>query len=111
MKIVPACLLIGEVTISGFLAAKQAPVASAMMFPLLAITILFNIYIRQKHFMAADFLPGCDCVKADRRNNIDGPMDLRFISNHYRQPELRYKELYPSNASLQLQLKHGLIGV
>lgn len=109
MQIVPTSLFIGEFTISGFLALKKAPVASTLMLPLIFITLLFNIYIREKHFKATEFLPGCECVEADRRNNMDGPMDLRFISNHYLQPELRDKELWPSNASLEMQLKHGII--
>lgn len=109
MQLVPVCLLIAEITIVGFLALKTAPVASALMIPLLIITILFTIYIRQKHFMVTNFLPGCDCVAKDRKNNIDGPMDMRFISNQYLQPELRDKELYPTNAALQRQLQHGMI--
>lgn len=109
MQIVPTSLLIAEITIVGFLALKVAPLASSLMFPLVVITVLFNIYIRQKHFMATNFLPGWDCVEADRKNNFDGPMDMSFIGNHYMQPELRDKEVYPSNASLELQLKHGLI--
>ena len=110
MQLVPVCLLIAEVTILGFLTLKLAPVAFAMMIPLWIVTVLFSIYMRQKHFMATNFLPGCDCVDMDRRNNIDGPMDTtRFISNQYLQPELRDKELHPSNASLQRQLQHGMI--
>jgi len=109
MQIIPTSLFIGEATILGFLTAKSANLAWAFMVPLIIITILFNIYIRQKHFKATSYLPGCECVEADRKNNIDGPMDLRFISNHYMQPELRDKELYPTNASLELQLKHGMV--
>ena len=109
MQIIPTSLLIGEVTISGFLALKTAPVATALMFPLIVVTVLFNIYIRQKHFAATQFLPGCECVEADRKNNLDGPMDLSFISDRYLQPELRHKEVFPSNASFALQLKHGMV--
>ncbi len=109
MKVVPTSLFIAEATIVGFLAAKSSPVASALMIPLVGITILFNIYIRQKHFKATDFIPGCRCVEEDLKNNMDGPMDLRFISNHYLQPELRDKALYPRNATLAMQLRHGMI--
>jgi hypothetical protein len=109
MRLVPVCILIAEVTIVGFLALKTAPIALALMIPLLIITILFTIYIHQKHFIAANHLPGCDCVNADRKNNIDGPMDMRFLIDQYLQPELRDKVLYPTNASLQRQIKHGMI--
>eukprot|EP00536_Pseudo-nitzschia_multiseries_P006000 jgi/Psemu1/239012/estExt_Genewise1.C_1230035 len=109
MQIVPVSLIIAEVTIVGFLALKNAPVAYSLMLPLLYVTVLFNVYIRQKHFAVANFLPGCVCVEADSRNNADGPMDMRFLTNQYQQPELRDKEVYPSNASLERQLKHGIL--
>jgi len=109
MQIVPVSLLIAELTIVGLLALKKVPVASSAMIPLVIVTVLFNIYIRQKHFSATDFLPGIDCVEADRKNNQDGPMDMRFISNQYKQPELRDKNLWPSNASLERQLRYGMV--
>lgn len=109
MQIVPVSLLIAELTIVGLLALKKVPVASSAMIPLVIVTVLFNIYIRQKHFSATDFLPGIDCVEADRKNNQDGPMDMRFISNQYKQPELRDKTLWPSNASLERQLRYGMV--
>ena len=105
----PVCLLIAEVTIVGFLALKTAPVASGLMIPLLIITILWTIYMKQKHFMVTNYLPGADCVEFDRRNNIDGPMDMRFLRGLYIQPELRDKKLYPTNASLERQMHFGMI--
>ena len=36
-------------------------------------------------------------------------MDMRFIKDQYIQPELRDKELYPTNASLERQLHFGMI--
>jgi len=111
MRLIPVCILIAEVTIVGFLALKKASIASGLMLFLLLITILWTIYIRQKHFMVTNFLPGCDCIHTDRKNNVDGHMDMKFLteSNQYLQPELRDKALYPTNASLQRQLKHGII--
>ena len=79
------------------------------MIPLLIITILWTIYIKQKHFMVTNYLPGCDCVDVDCRNNYVGPMDMRFLKGQYIQPELRDKELYPTNASLERQLHFGMI--
>merc|ERR1712238_264412 len=111
MRLIPVCLLIAEVTIVGFLALKKASIASGLMLFLLLISILWTIYIHQKHFTVTNFLPSCDCINTDRTNNIDGPMDMRFLteSDQYLQPELRDKALYPRNASLQQQLKHGMI--
>ena len=59
--------------------------------------------------MVTNYLPGCDCVDVDCRNNYVGPMDMRFLKGQYIQPELRDKELYPTNASLERQLHFGMI--
>ena len=110
MQIVPTSLIIGELTIVGFLALKTAPLASSLMIPLLLVTILFNIYIRQMHFAVTNFLPGCVCAEVDRKNKMDGQMHMKFLSmNQYKQPELRDKELYPKNASFERQLQHGIL--
>jgi len=109
MGLVPVCLLIAELTIVGFLALKTAPVASVLMIPLLAITILWTLYMKQKHFKATNYLPGFDCVDVDRKNNTEGPMDMSFLKGLYLQPELRDKELYPTNASLKRQEHFGMI--
>ena len=109
MHLIPVCLLIAEITIFGFLLLKTARIASGLMIPLLIITLLWTVYIHQKHFTATNYLPGCDCVNTDRRNNINGPMDMGFLTDQYIQPELRDKELYPTNASLERQVHFGTI--
>lgn len=109
MQIIPTSLLIGEATISGFLTLKSAPVSAALMLPLIGMTVLFNLYIRQKHFKATAYLPVCECLNADRRNNLNGNLDLGLTSTLYLQPELREKEAFPSNATLAMQLKHGIV--
>ena len=109
MNLVPVCLLIAELTIVGFLAMKTSPIASGLMIPLLVLTILWAIYMKQKHFKATNYLPGCDCVDVDQKNNLEGPMDMSFLKGLYIQPELRDKELYPTNASLQRQEQFGMV--
>ena len=107
MKLVPACMLIGEITIVGFLGLKRTPAASALMIPLLIITILFTIYLGQKHFEMTKFLAAQHCMDEDQKNST---MDLSFLKGKYIQPEMRHKKEYPTNASLEFQRSHGLQG-
>eukprot|EP00339_Tiarina_fusa_P008824 CAMPEP_0117054938 /NCGR_PEP_ID=MMETSP0472-20121206/38072_1 /TAXON_ID=693140 ORGANISM="Tiarina fusus, Strain LIS" /NCGR_SAMPLE_ID=MMETSP0472 /ASSEMBLY_ACC=CAM_ASM_000603 /LENGTH=882 /DNA_ID=CAMNT_0004770715 /DNA_START=137 /DNA_END=2785 /DNA_ORIENTATION=- len=109
-KIVPICMIIAEVTIVGLLALKKAAAASAMMFPLLVITILFSVYINQQHFRMTEHLPAKDCLAIDLRNNIEGEMDYEFLRDKYKQPELCERELFPENTTLDREVAQGLFG-
>lgn len=110
MKLVPSCILIGEITIAGFLGLKKTPAASALMIPLLIITILFVIYLGQQHFLMTKFLSAQQCMDEDRKNNAGRPMDLSGLKGKYVQPEMRNKKEYPTNASLEFQRTHGFQG-
>lgn len=74
---------------------KKAVIATPLMIPLIVITILFNAYIRQQHFRAAEFLPSRECLKEDLRN---GPgFDLSFTKGAYVQVEMQDKKKFPVN--------------
>ena len=75
------------------------------MAPLIAITILFNAYIRQQHFRVAEHLPSRECMKADLQCGPD--FDLSFTTKAYLQEELRDKKLYPENLSTEIALGSG----
>ena len=81
----------------GLLASKQSFIATPLMAPLIAITILFNAYIRQQHFRVAEYLPSRECLKYDLQNGPD--FDLSFTNGAYLQEELREKKVYPENLS------------
>ena len=107
MKIIPTCMLIAQVTILGMLALKKAATASAMMFPLFVITILFSAYIRQKHFAMAENLPARDCLTTDMKYTDEegNPNeDFEFLRKEYVQPELRDKQLMPENATTDQEI-------
>lgn len=97
-SILPFIMIIAELTLVGMIALKKSPIASAMMLPLLIVTILFSIYIKQKHFEVAAFLPALDAIVSDEKNLVDG-VDLQFLQSKYLQPELREKGKAPSNTS------------
>jgi hypothetical protein len=102
-------MIIAQFTMVGLLALKQAAIASALMFPLLIITILFTYYINQKHFLMTEFLPTRECLASDLKNNCEGLMDFSFVRRKYVQPELREKELLPENTTVEREIAHGLV--
>ena len=106
LGIITICMIIAQITIVGLLALNRAPIASAMMFPLLIITILFNVYIRQKHFLMAEFLPSRNAFAIDLRNNVEREMDYEFLRAQYVQPELRDRELLPDNFNVDREIRH-----
>ena len=102
-------MIIAQVTMVGLLALKQAAIASALMFPLFVITILFTYYIHQKHFLMTEFLPTRECLAIDLKNNCEGLMDFSFVRGKYVQPELREKEELPENVTVEREIAQGFV--
>ena len=92
-------VLIAEIAIFGFLGLKKAALAVSFMVPLIVITILFNFYVRQKHFLVSLHLPSRTALKKDLQNQKDGPLDMSFVRGAYVQEALKSKEpIYPENS-------------
>lgn len=107
IKILMTCMLIAEFTIVGLMALKKAVVAFPLMIPLIVMTVLFNAYVHQQHFRAAEFLPSRECLKEDLRNGTD--LDLSFTRGAYLQEEMSDKKKFPENLSAQRAEALGLI--
>lgn len=107
--ILPTCMIIAEITIVGLLALKVAAVASAMMLPLLVITILFSMYINQQHFKMTERLPSRECVATDMKNREEGETEYEFLRVAYVQPELREKEVLPENVTIEREIAQGCV--
>lgn len=111
IQIMMSCMLIAQVTIFGLLGLKQAVIQTAVLVPLLIITVLFNSYIRQEHFKVAAYLPTGLCVEEDLRR--DENFDFSFVHDAYVQPPLAAKaDIHPDPSLLdsatekQLQWAH-----
>jgi hypothetical protein len=100
-------LYITILVVVGLLALKKSLIATPLMAPLIAITILFNAYIRQQHFRVAEYLPSREAIKADLQNGPD--FDLSFASDAYLQEELREKVKLPENLSYDRARELGLM--
>jgi len=91
-----ASMVIAQLTLIGFLALKQSKYAGPAIGPLLAITILFIVYINSKHSHVSEFLPTRDCMKKDAENLVDGEADMSFGKDAYLQPSLQNKVEMPN---------------
>ncbi len=109
LRMVPVCMVIAQVTIVGMLALNKTAIASAMMIPLLIITILFTVYIHQKHFIFTEHLPAKFAVATDLRMNAEREMNFDFIKDKYIQPELREREVFPTNLAGEREMEQGCV--
>jgi hypothetical protein len=95
-----ACMLISQLTLIGLLVLKKSVFAGPAMGPLLAITILFIIFLNGKHMFIARHLPTRDCLILDQQNSEAGLDDDYFARGKYLQPALR------SAASVEAEYEH-----
>jgi hypothetical protein len=99
-------VLIAEITIFGYLSLKKATIAVPLMIPLIVITLLFNFYIRQRHFLVSQRLPSRTALKKDLQNLEKGPLDMSFVRRKYLQKALQSKDpLYPENFSVVREIE------
>jgi calcium permeable stress-gated cation channel len=108
-KLLPSLMIMAQVTLVGVLALSKSAVASAMMIPLLIITILFTVYINQQHFAMTEHLPAKDALMADLRYTAEREMDYDFLKDKYIQPELREREVWPENFTVEREIENGCL--
>ena len=111
-KLLPSLMIMSQVTMLGVLALSKSAIASAMMIPLLIITVLFTFYINQQHFALTEHLPAKDALMVDLRNknnNPGGEMNFDFLKDKYIQPELRDREVWPENLNVEREIEHGCL--
>lgn len=99
IKVSIICMIIAQIVLVGVLALKQSPVAVGLMVPLVLVTVLFNSYLKKKHYYVTGYLPAEDCIKMDK-NNGTGGMPLDFLKEAYLQPALQSavtSEVLPEN--------------
>ena len=90
-----AGMVVAQLTLIGLLALKQSPYAGPALGPLLAVTILFIVYINSKHNLVSEHLPTRDCILKDLENFAEGEMDMEFAKGVYLQPSLQNKPVEP----------------
>lgn len=87
MHVLLACVVIAQLTLLGFLGLKKAAIAAPMMVPLLIFTILFILYLHERHFKIGRNLPARACLRQDMEN-IEDEVDFSSFKNEYKNPAL-----------------------
>jgi hypothetical protein len=81
------------------LALKKAVYAMPAIAPLLAITVLYMIFVIPKKSHASQFLPSNMCVEIDQKYKAEDEQGLALLHDfkrlQYLQPALQHPTLYP----------------
>uniref|UniRef100_A0A7S4JEF4 CSC1/OSCA1-like 7TM region domain-containing protein n=1 Tax=Odontella aurita TaxID=265563 RepID=A0A7S4JEF4_9STRA len=96
-RLVVACMIFAEITLMGVLLLQKGAVAGPAMLPLIIITVLFNMYMKQQHYRVTENMPSILCVEEDVSNI--GEIDLDFVKGEFLQPALQTRYLQPDNLS------------
>jgi hypothetical protein len=89
INVLMASMLIGELTLVGLLILKKTVYALPALAPLIAMTLLFMIFVIPKRNHVARHLPTMLCVELDKKNAQEENATARFASMKYLQPSLK----------------------
>jgi calcium permeable stress-gated cation channel len=95
IKFTLASMVVAQLTLIGLLSLKQSHYAGPAMGPLLAMTLLFILFLNDQHAKVSEYLPTRDCILRDSENAFDGAADMDFVRNAYLQPSLRNEPMEP----------------
>jgi hypothetical protein len=95
IQVLVVSMLIGELTLVGLLILKNTLYAVPALAPLIAITILFMIFVIPKRRHVASHLPTMLCVELDKENSKQENANSHFAAREYLQPELRAEPVHP----------------
>ena len=87
-------MLIGQLTLIGYLLLKKAAYAIPVLGPMLVMTVLYMIVVAPKRILVADHLPSQMCNEMDQYyRSISEGADADFGKEAYVQPALLHPEL------------------
>jgi Calcium-dependent channel, 7TM region, putative phosphate len=95
VHVVVWCMLTAEVTLGGYLVLKKSSAAYTIMLPFLMVTVMFYVYLHQRHFRVAFNLPSEVCHQVDTIRSYCNDVNIDENIKNYRQPALKVKEIHP----------------
>mmetsp|Transcript_6130 Transcript_6130/g.13221 ORF Transcript_6130/g.13221 Transcript_6130/m.13221 type:complete len:253 (-) Transcript_6130:377-1135(-) len=96
VKMVIICIYVAQLTLVGVLGLKMQPLAVTLLLPLVMGTVFFNVYINQRHFELAKYLPSTKSVQKDRKNQeIIDCHELNY--GKYLQPSMQNRTIEPES--------------
>lgn len=104
------CMIIAQFTLIGLLILKQSVYAGPAMGPLVALTILFVIYVNSELAHVSQHLPTYKCVEIDTKRKDSDFCISSLCRDAYLQPSLRDPHVEPDYEveSLYLQKENEL---
>lgn len=101
VKISIVCMILAEIILFAVLLLSQAYIPAFLLLPLIVTSILFDIYLKRRHFMVTAFLPVRDCALTDqeRESGRNEGLMQDWLKGSYLQPALkeRFKEVSGDN--------------
>ena len=92
INVILASMLVGQMTMIGFLSLKNPIFSIPTLAPMSVITILHIVFVRPKKMHVANFLPATTCDDVDQRNRDENVFEM--WEGAYLQPALRTRELF-----------------
>ena len=89
-------MIVSQVVLFAVLLLKEAFIPAILLLPLIFISIIFDIYLKRRHYFVTQYLPMGECAKADEQNHGTG---CDWLKDAYLQPALKEKAVYPENLS------------
>jgi len=82
------CMILAEIILGAVLLLKEVFIAAVLMVPLITTTILFDIYLKRRHYSVTCYLPMGECATIDHNNESEG-ITYESFKDAYLQPELK----------------------
>jgi hypothetical protein len=87
-KISIVCMIVAEILLFAVILLKQAYGPAFLLLPLIAASVLFDAYFKQRHFTITKFLPVGECALVDSQNEGDESLK-ELLKGSYLQPALK----------------------
>lgn len=88
------CMILSEIVLFAVLLLKEAFAAGILLVPLVFASILFDIYLKRRHYSVTHYLPLGDCAESASSEGTDFN---NWLKDAYLQPALKDKSLFPEN--------------
>lgn len=93
------CMIVSEIVLFAVLLLKEVFVAAVLLLPLVFVSIIFDIYLKRRHYFTTHYLPMGECSNIDRQTESEG-MSSDWLKGAYLQPSLKSRSDFPENLTV-----------
>ncbi len=88
IKISIVCMIVAELILLTVILLKGALIPTLLLLPLIASTMMFDAYVKKRHYIVTKYLPVSECALVDNMNEGDESLK-EFLKGSYLQPALK----------------------